>query len=118
MNPVKPVTIVVLAKYKEVFQPFYDSVQRFAVGIPVVLVRDGDEVPTPTGWTIIQGPEKFSMGGNGNLGLKAVPPDHDILYCGDDVRFLVEDTVNKIQSDAYTDEKIGILSPRIIGRGY
>lgn len=122
----KPVTIVVLSKYKEIFMPFYESYMGYDPGIPLILVRDGDEVPDPNTLggillpvdrKVIQGPEKFAMAGNGNLGLKAVPKDHDILYCGDDVRFLEPHTVEKLQQIAYEAPEVGILSPRIIGRG-
>jgi GT2 family glycosyltransferase len=85
-----------------------------------VLVRDGDEVFTnhlDSSWTVIQGPEKFSMAGNGNLALRGAPPYSDILYCGDDVRFLTADTTKVLQEQAYSDSTIGILTPRIIGRG-
>lgn len=118
----RPVTVVVLAKYKEIFENnFLQSCSRLLPGVDIVLVHDGQEIdtgclPSPL-WTVIQGPEQFSMAGNGNLGLKAVPKDHDVLYCGDDVRFLSEKTIEKLQEVAYSDEKIGVLSPKIIGRG-
>lgn len=39
----RDVTIVVLAKYQEVFKSFLDSVSKFVNNYPVVLVRDGKE---------------------------------------------------------------------------
>lgn len=120
----RPVTLVVLGKYKEVFEPFVRSFTHFRVInqlAGLVFVRDGNEINTDIikgpKIKILQGPEVFSMAGNGNLGMKAVPADHDILYCGDDIRFLELDTIAKLQAAAYSDEKIGILSPRIVGRG-
>lgn len=131
----KPVTIVVLAKYKEIFKPFLESVSKYAQEIQRVLVADGEEpkealveagytnftlikegVSRAAFWTIVQGPEQFAMAGNCNLGWKAVPEDSDILYCGDDVRFLEPETVERLQTIAYKDPTIGILSPRIYGR--
>src|SRR5581483_11891376 len=99
----RPVTIVVLSKYKEIFKGFFDSVEAFAPKNNRVLVSDGEEVKEylenlqkkPAQWNVVVGPAKFSMAGNANLGLKAVPEDHDILYCGDDVRFFQENTVER-----------------------
>jgi len=128
-TPVTPVerkvTIVVLAKYKEIFQGFVESVEKIAPNFQKVLVADGTEVlevlealpaKAKSTWTVIPGPEKFAMAGNGNLGLKAVPSDSDILYVGDDVRFLHEKTVERLQEYAYREPTIGILSPRLLGR--
>lgn len=120
----RKVSIVVLGKYKEIFDPFVQSCHQFNIFASIddfVFVRDGEDINTDnikgSKIKIIQGPEKFSMAGNGNLGLMAVPGDHDILYCGDDVRFVMHDTIKKLQDIAYSDPSIGILSPRIIGRG-
>lgn len=111
-----PVSIVVLAKYAEIFEKvFRPSAERWAPGIPKILVRDGQEIPDPPGWIVIQGPERFSMAGNANLGWRAVPPAHDIFYSGDDVELLEQNSVERLRALAYSDPKIGILSPRIIG---
>ena len=115
-----PVTLVVLSKYNEVFTPFWETVSKFEPLTPKILVRDGDAVFTnhlDSSWTVIQGPEKFSMAGNGNLGLRSVPSNCDTIYCGDDVRFCQVDTTKILQEQAYSDPTIGILTPRIIGRG-
>jgi hypothetical protein len=115
-----PVTICVLSKYNEIFTPFWETVSRLEPSTMKVIVRDGTEVVTDhldSSWTVIQGPEKFSMAGNGNLALRGAPPYSDILYCGDDVRFLTADTTKFLQEQAYSDSTIGILTPRIIGRG-
>src|SRR5271157_933337 len=119
MPPVnKKVTIVVLAKYDDIFQKFVESVAKYEPTRPKILVKDGNEILEPEGnWQIIQGAEKFSMAGNGNLGLKAVPADHDVLYVGDDVRFTEEKTIERLQTIAYSKPNIGILSPKLIGRG-
>lgn len=119
VNPVHPVTIVVLGKYADVFQKFYDSVQQAFPDYKKILVKDGSEIQLESGnnWTVISGNSPFSMAGNGNLGLKAVPPDNDILYCGDDLRGFQSDTIQKLQELAYSQPNIGILSPKLIGRG-
>jgi len=115
-----PVTICVLSKYNEVFVPFWETVSRLEPATMKVLVRDGNEVCTEhlgSDWTVIQGPEKFSMAGNGNLALRGAPSYSDILYCGDDVRFRTAGTTQILQQQAYSDPSIGILTPKIIGRG-
>lgn len=132
----RPVSIVVLSKYKDVFEGFIKSVSKFAGDFPKIVVADGKEpmdaldsagynnfeaqangVVRAASWTIIPGPEKFAMAGNCNLGWKAVPEDHDILYCGDDVRFIQEGTIERLQEIAYSKDNIGILSPKLVGRG-
>jgi hypothetical protein len=121
MNP--KVTIVVLAKYVDVFEKFFHSVEKFFPDVPKILVADGKEIIEYTAttnvknWRLIPGPAKFTMAGNGNLGLKAVPLDSDILYVGDDIRFLDADLIKNLQEAAYKKDDIGIVSPRLIGRG-
>ena len=39
----------------------------------------------------------------------------DILYCGDDVRFIEPDTIKRLSDVAYADPKIGIVAARIQG---
>lgn len=118
----KPVAIVVLTKYQEVLLPFLESVGKFAsADIPKVFVVDKGDIDIRTiqglSSTILDGPEKFSMAGNANIGLKGVPEGHDVLYCGDDVRFLEPKTVERLQEIAYSDPTVGILSPKLAGRG-
>ena len=113
----RPVTLVVLGKYQEIFRGFLKSSERHARGFPKVLVRDGTDIPDPADWTVIQGPERFSMAGNGNLGLRAAAPGSDVLYCGDDVRFIEKETVERLCEIAHRHPEIGILSPRLKGRG-
>ncbi len=111
----RPITIVVLGKYRAVFDGFQRDVDYRFPHIPKVFVRDGEEIAAPPTWTVVQGPERFSMAGNANLGWRAVAPDSDVLYVGDDVRFTASDAINRLQEAAYSDPEIGILSPRIIG---
>lgn len=117
----RPVSIVVLTKYQEIFSPFVESWTNYCSSFPVVVVRDGENVNIDTNWpknfSLVQGPEQFQMAGNGNLGLKAVPSDHDVLYCGDDIRFIEKDTIERLQKIAYECPEVGMLSPKLIGRG-
>jgi hypothetical protein len=121
----RPVSIVVLSKFRDVFEPFLESVKKFSkLDSSLVVVADGSEVPNflhskdhQVSYILMNGPEKFSMAGNGNIGLKSVPVENDVLYVGDDVRFTEENTVQKLQEIAYKYKEVGILSPKIVGRG-
>ena len=109
------VTLVVLAKYPDIFNGFVENAEEYAKGYQKVLVRDGDNLLCPASWKMVQGPEKFSMAGNANLGWKATQSNHDILYIGDDVRFLQQGTIEGLRSLAYTYSNIGLISPKIVG---
>ena len=113
----KPVTVAVLGRFPDIFNGFVESADRFLPEIRKVFVRDGNEIVFPTGdkWTNIQGPPPFSNPGFANIAWQAAAPDSDILYCGDDVRFLQPNTWQLLQEVAYSDPKIGMLSARIIG---
>jgi hypothetical protein len=113
----RPVTIAVLGKFPDIFDGFVESANKYLPTIPKVFVRDGKSITMPTGvmWTNIQGPLVFSNPGNANIAWQAAAPDSDILYCGDDVRFLQPNTWELLQDIAYSDPKIGMLSPRIVG---
>ncbi|MGA2886208.1 MAG: hypothetical protein ABSE80_13855, partial [Halobacteriota archaeon] len=111
----RPVTIAVLGKFPDIFGGFVESADKFLPDIPKVFVRDGNEIVMPTGtmWTCIQGEGPFSNPAFANLAWQGAAKDSDILYCGDDVRFLQSNTVEVLQQVAYSDPKIGMLSPRI-----
>jgi hypothetical protein len=113
----RPVTIAVLGRFPDIFNGFVESAEKYLPSIPKVFVRDGALITMPTGdtWINIQGEPPFSNPGYANLAWQAAAPDSDILYCGDDVRFLQSDTWELLQEIAYSDPKIGMLSPRIIG---
>jgi len=107
----RPVAVVVLSKYDEVFLPFLESLEKFVQReVGVIVVQDGRQVangqinPETRYWKLLEGKTPFQMAGNGNIGLKAVPKSHDILYCGDDVRFLEKNTIEKLQEVAYLDD--------------
>jgi hypothetical protein len=113
----RSVTIAVLGKFPDIFNGFVISAEQYLPSIPKVFVRDGDLITMPTGvmWTSIQGEGPFSNPAFANIAWQAATPDSDILYCGDDVRFLQPNTWELLQEIAYSDPKIGMLSPRIIG---
>jgi hypothetical protein len=55
------------------------------------------------------------MARNANMGWQLVPEWHDILYCGDDVRLIEPDTIARLRKFAYSDDSIGIASPKVVG---
>ena len=114
----RPVTIAVLGRFPDIFGGFVESADKFFPDIPKVFVRDGNDIVFPTGekWTNLQGIPPFSNPGYANLAWQGAAKDSDILYCGDDVRFLQSNTVEVLQQVAYSDPKIGMLSPRILGQ--
>jgi len=108
------VTIVALAKYLDIFRAFADSLDRFVPrDIPKIVVRDGTDIPNWPGWTVIQGPLKFSMAGNYNLGWQAVDKDSDILNFNDDVYFLEPEPVRKLRDLVYSERRIGVVSAHV-----
>jgi hypothetical protein len=112
---VRPVDVVVLSRYPDIFQGFKDSVDKDALKMTkfvakfVVWDHRVEYEPETTGrWAEIMGHAPFSMARNANLGWQGSP---DILYCGDDVRFIEPDTIKRLQEAAYSDYSIGIVSP-------
>ena len=110
------VTLVALGKYNDIFSDFLSNTNVYiSQDVPRILVRDGYEIPDPPGWKVIQGPRQFSMAGNGNCGLTAVEKNSDILYVGDDVRFMAPDPHETFFREAHADPNLGILSASING---
>jgi hypothetical protein len=114
-----PVTIVTLSKYMNFFKDFTAMLDDFDPAVPRILVRDGDEIPYALleHWSVLEGVTPFSITKNINKGWTAVPPDHDIFFVSDDVRFTQYGTTAKMQEIAYSDEYVGIISPKLVGRG-
>lgn len=111
------VAIVTLSRYPDLFVGLEGNLNKFAPSFDRVLVKDGYLLPeTALGWLNVQGPEgKFSYSVNANLGIKAVDPEADILLIGDDVRLQEDRTIERLVDQAYSDNNVGMLSPRIIG---
>jgi hypothetical protein len=124
MHDRTPVAVVVLTRFQDVFIPFVESMKKYkiAANYPVYVVQDSksdidSDYLASTGWNIIKTDKPFEMARNANIGLKAVPKDRDCCYLGDDIRFLEENTIEILQQEAYKDPTVGILSPKIVGRG-
>jgi hypothetical protein len=112
---VKNVAIVALSKYQDIFTGFQSNIDKFAPEYDRVLVLDGHLIENAKHWKIVQGYKPFQMAGNANLGWKAVDPESDIFYLGDDVRLTDTGTIERLRAIAYSDPKIGMVSPKIIG---
>lgn len=111
----REVVIVALGKYQDMWTDFNRNIMEFASEHDRVFVRDGHLIQNAGPWMIVQGPKKFDMAGNANLGWKAADRAKDILYIGDDVRLLEQGTIERLREIAYADPSIGLLSPKIIG---
>ena len=109
--------IVTLSRYPDLLEGLTENLNQFAPNFDRVLVKDGYLIDESTvGWYTVPGPEgKFVYSVNANLGLKAVDPDSDILLIGDDVRLKTADTVETLFNIAYSNESLGMLSPKICG---
>lgn len=110
------VTIVALGKYADIWDGFNKNILEFgAEAEDRVFVRDGHLIQNCGPWFMVQGPKVFNMAGNANLGWRSSDPLNDLLYVGDDVRFIDPHTVSKLRQLAYSDRTIGLLSPKILG---
>jgi hypothetical protein len=116
---IRPVTIVTLSRYVEFFKDYTAILNIYDPGVPRIIVRDGNEIPDSMleGWQVLEGVQPFSITKNINKGWFAVPSDHDIFFVSDDVRFTMHDTTARMQEIAYSDKYVGIISPKLLGRG-
>jgi hypothetical protein len=113
----RDVDVIVLSRFPEIFEGFLESLQSerdFGV-----VVWDNPQPSQPCGkgqgWFSVNVYRPFNMAHNGNVGLHYAESSSDVLYCGDDTRIIEPDTIKRLQALAYSDEKIGILSPQIVG---
>ncbi len=120
----RPVDVVVLSKFPEIFEGFRECVDKDRYGVPTkkIVIWDRDskmDLDLPQrwkdhwGWTASKSDLEFKISRNANLGWGFT--ENDILYCGDDTRIVESDTIARLQAAAYSDPHIGIISPRIDG---
>jgi hypothetical protein len=110
-------TIIIPSKYADIFEPCRGSLDKFAPSHSKILVRDGNDIPEPTGpnWKMIQGSaEKFVYARNVNLAI-AETAVGNIFLCNDDVRFTDPNTIETLENVLTLYPDVGILSPKIIG---
>lgn len=107
-------TIVTLTGFQEIFWQFWASAERYEVGTPKMVVTSRGITVSKPRWRTMVGMEPFVFARNANLGLSAASPN-DVLLVNDDVQFIQFNTVEMLKRIAYSDEKIGILSPQFYG---
>jgi GT2 family glycosyltransferase len=109
-----PATIVVPSRYPDIFESCRSSLAFYSPSSPKILVRDGDAIEDPRGWTVIQGPlGPFCYARNVNLGIQAC--SGDILLLNDDCRIAQKGTLEALQGVLALRPDIGILSPNVDG---
>jgi hypothetical protein len=115
----KPVTIVVLAHYPDIFEGFRRSVDQYEPDVPKILVVDGDKIQIDEhypgkNWTVIRGELPFCYSRNVNAGWAAAG-DTDVVLSGDDARF-TSPFVQHLQDVAYSDSTIAVAVPELGGQ--
>ena len=111
----KPVTLVTLSGFADIFTQFCANVELFEPEVPKSVVTSRSLVRRDMpGWEVIVGQEPFSFPRNANLGIKAVS-DGDVLLMNDDAQFTESGSIEKLQEIAHAHPEIGILSPHIDG---
>jgi GT2 family glycosyltransferase len=104
------VTVVALGKYPDIFNFYAKELDKFVPkDVRKIVVRDGTAAFNAPGWEIIQGPARFSMAGNYNIGWKAADKDSDILSMNDDIYFLEPNPIVKYQELVYSEPRIGCV---------
>lgn len=109
-----PATIVVPSRYPDIFEGCAFSLSLYAPSAPKILVRDGDAIGDPEGWTTIQGPPgAFCYARNVNLGIQAC--SGDVLLMNDDCQMVQRGTLEALQGVFALRPDLGILSPSVDG---
>ena len=111
----RDVDVVVLSRFPEIVDGFRNCADADAPELSKICVWDNPkEIPeTDPHWLHVAVERPFQMAVNANIGWKQSVKD--LIYCGDDTRIIEPDTISRLQALAYSDPKIGILSPRIAG---
>jgi glycosyltransferase involved in cell wall biosynthesis len=110
----RPVTILTLTRFPEIFARLADSVDRWEPTRRRIVVTSGGAAIERQGWLVIRGIEPFVFGRNANLGIAAAGGDDDILLVNDDVEF-TEPIIDELGWAA--DQGAGLITPQVIGDG-
>lgn len=108
-------TICTLSGFPDLFEGFAESVERFHMQEPKVIVTSrGFEVERP-GWRAIAGPAPFIFSRNANLAIR-LAWDHGghILLVNDDVR-LEAPLVTGLEAVLQDNPQVGIAAPMVYG---
>ena len=113
-EPKERATIIVPSRFPDIFSSCRESLDKFAPKEKKILVRDGQGIESPEGWTTIQGPNApFVYSRNINLGIKEAKDS--VLLCNDDVTFTHSRTLEILQNVMAQHPEVGILSPLVKG---
>lgn len=110
----RPVTIVTLTRFPDIFAAFAESVERYEPTVRRIVVTSGGIRIGRPGWEEIPGIDPFVFARNLNLGIVAAGTD-DALCVNDDVQ-LVGPVIEQLSSAAYT-ATTAVVSPQIVGDG-
>lgn len=108
------VTLMACTHFQDIFDYLNSSIEEMDFQCPKVVVKSGGPPLIAPGWKIIYGTEPYIGGRNFNEGAREIP-EGDILSVSDDVKFLQPDTLELLSELAYSDPKIGLLSPVVHG---
>ena len=106
-------TVVVPSKWPDIFEGCRSNLGRYIPGASKILVRDGDAIDPPEGWTTLQGSKPFCYARNVNLGIQAC--DTDVLLLNDDCQFSQTGVLHTLGSVFLRHPDISILSPNVDG---
>jgi glycosyltransferase involved in cell wall biosynthesis len=110
----RPVTIVTLTRFPDIFAQFAESVERHEPSVRRIVVTSGGITIGRPGWEELRGIEPFTFARNLNLGIAAAGTD-DVLCVNDDVQFLGP-VIGKLSKAAYA-QMAAVVSPQVVGDG-
>jgi hypothetical protein len=110
-------SILVLSRYRDLFNVFRVMVDKLEPDMFKILVRDGKEIAAPKSerWLTFNGEQPFNFSRSFNLGVKEAEKD-DILICGDDLRVFTPRFGSILREIAYSDPSIGVCVPELGGQ--
>jgi GT2 family glycosyltransferase len=109
---VKDYTIIIPNRFEEVIQPLLRTLKTYEDKVSIVVIADNHD--RSYGYQMIKTTGNFVFSRAINLGIELTFPN-DIIILNDDVRLVQPNTFETLQSMAYSDQDIGILSPLVNG---
>ena len=104
-------SVVIPNRFEDIIKPLLESIKRYEQHPTVIIVADRHD--RSYGYKKVKLSGQFSFAKAANTGIRAARQD-DIILMNDDSR-LVMPTFNILNNIAYSDPKIGILTPMIDG---
>jgi hypothetical protein len=110
------VSLIVLSRYQDLYNRFVTSIKGCTTPMEKILVQHkGHELSPEQDWNTLTIDAPFNFARYVNSAIKRATLDNDILLVNDDVIFTDNDTVEILRNTLEHDDRIGILSPRVIG---